>query len=132
MAEAEQMVVDPKAVIQDRLDDLLARRDELDQRLQQELSAALAPLDASIKELRWMLAQLDGQGAAPPNYNLVKRSPAQQPRRSPSESAQMHQFQPRRTQPSEDMPPPETVMSPKSKTPVATNVAILKKKLQGG
>lgn len=122
--------VDPRKAIEDRIAQLEERRHELEERLKKELDAALAPLDASIRELRWMLSQLTGQAAPPPNYNLVKRQPPVGT--APPTQGAVYPFQPRRSEPTAEMPPPEVVMSPKSNTPVLTNAGMLKKKIQGG
>jgi hypothetical protein len=121
----------PGQIIRRRLDDLLARRAELEERLQRELALAIAPLDASIKELRWTLSQMEGTADAPaPQYNLVKRasSPAAPP---PVENVVAHQFAPARPAPAAKAAPPQVVRSPKTGTPVATNVAILRRKIRG-
>ena len=116
-------------LIHKRLEDLQKRRQDLAERLEQEMALALAPLDASIKELRWMLSQLGGNGAAPPEYNLFKRTQSA-PAPQTATPANVAQFAPVRTQPSKDLPPPSIVASPKSKTPVSTNEGILRQALQ--
>ena len=118
---------DPRVVIQGRLEELTAHREELVEQLQKEMALALSPLDASIKELRWMLSQLDGNGATPPQYQLVKRSPARPSPIQQDGQAAAVQFAPARPAPKGVEP----VRSPKTNTPVDTNVAILKKKLRG-
>jgi len=118
-------------LIHKRLEDLQKRRQDLAERLEQEMALALGPLDASIKELRWMLSQLGGNGAAPPEYNLFKRSPSAPSSPDPSQiPANVAQFKPARSQPTKDLPPPSFTESPQSKTPVATNEGILRQALQ--
>lgn len=119
-------------LIHKRLEDLQKRRQDLAERLEQEMALALAPLDASIKELGWMLSQLGGNGAAPPEYNLFKRSsiPAMPQTPTTQIPPNVAQFKPSRSVPSQDLPPPSVVASPKSNTPVATNEGILRAALQ--
>ena len=114
-------------LIHKRLEDLQKRRQDLVEKLEQEMALALAPLDASIKELRWMLSQLSGEAANAPEYNLFKRQPSQAPQ-SPA-PANVAQFKPTRAQPTKDLPPPSFVESPKSSTPVPTNEGILRQAL---
>ena len=141
MAESNQNAPDPAKntvntieMVHKRLEDLQKRRQDLVERLEQEMALALSPLDASIKELGWMLSQLGGNGAAPPEYNLFKRS--QSAPSSPVPQAQVQtpanvaQFKPARSQPTKDLPPPSFAESPQSKTPVATNEGILRQALQ--
>lgn len=130
MAEeaTSEVVQDPRHVIQQRLDDLQARREELADRLQKEMQLAMSPLDASIRELTWMLSQLGGSAETPPpHYDLYKRPPASQPV-AQTDNVVARQFSPVRPGAAAAAP---QVKSPKSATPVATNVAILKKKLRG-
>jgi len=116
-------------LIHKRLEDLQKRRQDLTERLEQEMALALAPLDASIKELRWMLSQLGGNGAAPPEYNLFKRTQSAPAPQTPI-PANVAQFTPVKAQPTRDLPPPSIVASPKSNTPVSTNEGILRQALQ--
>jgi hypothetical protein len=119
-------------VIRSRMEMLQNQRQELADRLEQEMALALAPLDSSIKELRWMLSQLTGQDVPPPQYTLRRRSAASQPPQPTQLPQNVHQFQPaRQNTPSEDLPPPAAIVeSPKSKTPVPTNEGILRNALQ--
>jgi len=130
--ESDEKGANTVDLIHKRLEDLQKRRQDLLERLEQEMSLALAPLDASIKELRWMLSQLGGNGAAPPEYNLFKRSQASAVPQAAQTSvpANIAQFKPSRSQPTKDLPPPVIVASPKSSTPVATNEGILRQALQ--
>jgi len=138
MAESIQKGSDPAEntvntvdLVHKRLEDLQKRRQDLLERLEQEMSLALSPLDASIKELRWMLSQIGGNGAAPPEYNLFKRSQSSAISSVPSQApTNVAQFTPSRSQPTKDLPPPVIVASPKSSTPVATNEGILRQALQ--
>ena len=140
MAESSQNAPDPAQnavntieMVHKRLEDLQKRRQDLVERLEQEMALALSPLDASIKELGWMLSQLGGNGAAPPEYNLFKRSqstPSSAPQAQVQTPANVAQFKPARSQPSKDLPPPSFTESPQSKTPVATNEGILRQALQ--
>lgn len=101
------------------------------ERLEQEMALALAPLDASIRELTWMLSQLSGEAASPPEYNLFKRQPAQASAQAPAQAVPTNvaQFKPARSQPTQDLPPPSVVQSPKSGTPVLTNEGMLRQAL---
>jgi len=140
MAESSQNAPDPAKnavntieMVHKRLEDLQKRRQDLVERLEQEMALALSPLDASIKELGWMLSQLGGNGAAPPEYNLFKRSqsaPSSAPQAQVQIPTNVAQFKPARSQPTKDLPPPSFTESPQTKTPVATNEGILRQALQ--
>lgn len=92
------------------------------------MDLALAPLDAAIKELTWMLGQLGGEARQPPEYSVFRR---QQPQQQES-PANVAQFQPHRQGVSQEPPPASFVKSPKSGTPIPTNEGILRRALKRG
>jgi hypothetical protein len=108
--------------IQTRIDELLSKRKELEAQFMEELSIALMPIDTALRELQYVKQAMAGQQATAPAYTVQK---------------------PKRTNPTPmgvspmSNPPPVTMqrpvaeveLSPKSGTPIQTNVGILKQKL---
>lgn len=124
--------VDPRQVVEDRLLQLKAKRVELEEQLKRDLEAAMAPLDTSIKELQWVLAQMGGPDAAAQDYNLVRRQRPSPAGVAPPTQGTVYPFQPHAAAAQARDAPPEVVKSPKTGQSVPTNAALLKRKIQGG
>lgn len=85
------------AIVQSRLNELESQR----AKVQSEMEKSLMPLNAAISELRLLLARVNGGGtlnSPPSNYVASATVP----------------------------PPSDVVLSPKSKTPVPGNAAVLR------
>ncbi len=110
--------------IQTRIDELLSRRKELEAQFMEDLTTALAPIDTALRELKYVQQAMIGQQATAPAYTVQK------PRPRPTIPTPMG-VSPMSNPPpvSAQRPVAEVELSPKSGTPVPTNVGILKQKL---
>ncbi len=109
--------------IQQRIDELLSRRKELEAQFMEELTTALAPIDTALRELQYVKQAMVGQQATAPAYTVQKPKRTTIP--TPMGVSPMSNPPPVSAQ----RPVAEVELSPKSGTPVPTNVGILKQKL---